>query len=118
MLVTNNIALEENNFRSSLQIEIVETDLESFSLDLYYGIYKLKVNILMTELNNNYFMNSSIISNGSYGSVYSVILLNRLYAIKKIIFRNENNLDEELEKVYKEYFLGCIASILKVGPKM
>ena len=113
---TNNVLVEEKNFQSSLQIEIIETDFESFRVMLHYGIYKMKVSVLMTELTDSYFTSS--MSNGTYGTIYSVTLSRQLYAIKRVLFKKEFILDEELEKVYSEYFLCTIASILKAGPKM
>ena len=40
------------------------------------------------------------------------------YALKRILFQNLSNSNEELYEIYKEYFMCSIASILRVGPKI
>jgi serine/threonine protein kinase len=58
-----------------------------------------------------------MVAQGSFGKIYQTKHLNKNFAIK-FISSKKNNLILNLNKIYEEYFISLVASLLKIGPKV
>lgn len=100
-------------FKSSIDVEIIETNFQSMKISLHYGYYKTCVRVIFTEIDETIF-DQFVSDQGSFGAVRHFDHETKGYAIKCI----ELNDDSKMSEIYREYFMGYLASILELGPAM